>query len=274
VSFAAKTTDWKRLPTETRELLLGALQQRASAVNVEKLSPVELAERCGITPDDWQRDLLLSTDRQIILNCSRQSGKSTVVALLALHTALYASNSLILVVAPSQRQSMESYRKIRDFYNTLAGVPEVTAESSLKLELANGSRVQVLPGREANVRGFSGVDLLIEDESARVPDELYQACRPMLAVSGGRIILLSTPFGSRGHFWQEWSEGDGWKRVRGTADQCPRIPAEWLAKEKERIGSWWFSQEYACEFVDSIDQIFSSDDIFRAITPEIKPLWI
>jgi len=274
VSFAAKQTDWRKLPVEIREAFLTSLQQRATVVASERLGPVELALRCGIEPDPWQSDLLNSDDRQIILNCSRQSGKSTISALIALHTALYEANALVLVLAPSQRQSMESYRKIRDAYNSLTGVPEVTQESALKLELANGSRVQVLPGKESNVRGFSGVSLLIVDEAARVEDSLYQSIRPMLAVSQGRIILLSTPFGSRGFFWSEWVEGGAdWKRVRVTADQVPRISNEWLEKERQRIGDWWYSQEYMCTFVDSLEAVFSSADIQAAISTEVISLW-
>src|SRR5687767_7952146 len=101
MGFAAKQTDWRRMPTEVREAFLASLQQRSSAITSEKLSPVQLAERCGITPDNWQRDLLLSVDRQIILLCSRQSGKSSISALIALHTALFTPNSLVLVLSPS-----------------------------------------------------------------------------------------------------------------------------------------------------------------------------
>lgn len=262
------------MPQEIREAFLTALQQRANATTGEKLSPIELAERVGIIPDEWQRDLLLSNDRQIILLCSRQSGKSTISALIALHTALFTTNSLVLVLSPSQRQSQELYRKIRDAYNQLTEVAELTAESALRLEFANGSRVQVLPGKEATVRGFSGVSLLLIDEAARVDDSLYQSIRPMLAVSQGRIILLSTPFGSRGFFWQEWCEGGpDWRRTKITADQCPRIPEAWLVKEKERIGDWWYSQEYQCSFVDNIEACFSTADILNAISSEVQPLW-
>jgi Terminase large subunit, T4likevirus-type, N-terminal len=274
MGFQPKQVDWRRMPVEVREAFLTSLQARSSAITGEKLSPLELAQACDIAPDDWQRDLLMSEDRQVILLCSRQSGKSTTSALIALHTALFTANSLVLVLSPSQRQSQELYRKIRDNYNQLTEVAELTQESALRLEFANGSRVQVLPGKEATVRGFSGVALLLIDEAARVPDDLYQSVRPMLAVSGGRIILLSTPFGSRGFFWQEWVEGGpDWKRVRVTADQCPRIPAEWLAKERQRIGDWWYSQEYQCVFVDSLEACFSFADIEAAITSEVQPLW-
>jgi hypothetical protein len=272
--FQPKQVDWRKMPVEIRESFLAALRMRSSAIIGENLSPLQLAQACGITPDEWQRDLLTSEDRQVILLCSRQSGKSTTSALIALHTALFTPNSLVLVLSPSQRQSQELYRKIRDNYNQLTEVAELTQESALRLEFANGSRVQVLPGKEATVRGFSGVALLLIDEAARVPDDLYQSVRPMLAVSGGRIILLSTPFGSRGFFWQEWVEGGkDWKRVRVTADQCPRIPAEWLEKERQRIGDWWYSQEYQCVFVDSLAACFSFADIEAAITNEVQPLW-
>ena len=95
-------------------------------------------------------------------------------------------------------------------------------ESRLSIELETGSRIVSLPGREATIRGFSGVHLLVVDEAARVADELYQAVRPMLAVSGGRIVLLGTPFGKRGFFFlrilrlpilltfdRDWSRGCG-----------------------------------------------------------------
>lgn len=259
---------------EARESLLAALQSRSTATSGAHLTRVELAQACGIDPDPWQKDLLEAEDQQVILNCCRQWGKSTISAILALHQSCYTDKALSLVLAPSSRQSSETYRKVREFYNGLSDVPEVVAESSLKLELANGSRVQVLPGKEATVRGFSNPALIVVDEAARVPDELYQAVRPMLAVSGGRIILLSTPFGSRGFFWDVWANGgEDWKRVRVTGEQCPRISNEWLAKEKERIGSWWYSQEYDCTFVDSLDACFSSADILAAITNEVQPLW-
>ena len=107
-----------------------------------------------------------------------------------------------------------------------------------------------------------------------MPDELYQAIRPMLAVSGGDILLLSTPFGRRGFFHHEWAEGGPlWHRTRITALECPRISPEWLAGERQAIGDWWYRQEYMCEFVETEDSVFSYDDIQRALDPEVKPLF-
>jgi hypothetical protein len=242
---------------------------------LEKTDTALMANRAGLVPDDWQADLLRSDARQVILLCSRQSGKSTVSSILALHEAVYKPNSLILLLSPSLRQSQELFRKLKDAYNALESplMPRTAQESALTLEFDNGSRIVALPGKEATIRGFSGVSLLVVDEASRVPDELYQAIRPMLAVSGGRIVLLSTPFGKRGFFHSEWTKGSGWRKVKITADQCPRIDKQWLERERQMIGDWWYLQEYFCEFVETNDQVFSYDDIQAALDSSIKPLF-
>ncbi len=234
-----------------------------------------MAERAGITPDNWQSDLLRSDARQMILLCSRQSGKSTITSILALHQAIFTPDSLILLLSPSLRQSQELFRKLQTFYNALESesLPQAVEESALRMELSNGSRIVALPGKEATIRGFSGVSLLIIDEASRVEDALYQSVRPMLAVSGGRIILLSTPFGKRGFFHSEWTDGQDWRKVKITADQCPRIDKDWLERERAMIGDWWYLQEYFCEFVETSDQVFSYDDIQAALDPTIEPLF-
>jgi len=130
-----------------------------------------------------------------------------------------------------------------------------------------------MPRCPSTIRGFSAVDLLIIDEGARVPDDLYYTTRPMLAVSGGRVVALSTPFGKRGWFHDEWTKGGpSWHRAKVRAAECVRIDPVWLEQERERIGSWWFDQEYDVQFVDTDDQLFSSDLVDEAITPDVQPL--
>jgi hypothetical protein len=244
-------------------------------IDREKFDAVLMANRAGIVPDAWQADLLRSDAKQMILLCSRQSGKSTVSSILAIHEAIYQPNSLILLLSPSLRQSQELFRKLKDVYNALESnvLPQTIEESALRTEFDNGSRIVALPGKEATIRGFSGVSLLVVDEASRVPDELYQAIRPMLAVSGGRIVLLSTPFGKRGFFYSEWTDGADWHRTRITAEQCPRISPEWLENEKRTIPDFWFKQEFLCEFVETLDSVFSYGDIEAALDPNLIPLF-
>lgn len=237
------------------------------------LDPVRLARRAGLEPDPWQASLLRSRARETILLCSRQAGKSTVSALLAVDEALHRPPALVLLLAPALRQSQELFRKVKATLDAV-GAAGVRQASALSLELDNGSRIVSLPGSEATIRGYSGVALLVVDEASRVPDALYMAVRPMLAVSGGRIVLLSTPFGRRGFFFHEYEEGGpGWQRVRITAHDVPRISEAWLEAERDRIGDWWYRQEYLCEFVETDDQVFGYDLVTAALSEDVQPLF-
>jgi hypothetical protein len=218
-------------------------------------------------------DLLSSTTGRVLLNCCRQSGKSTMTAVVALHRALYHPGSLILCLAPALRQSQELFSKMTGFYRDLGRPVSAVTERKLSLELENRSRIITLPGSEKTIRGFSGTSLLILDEAARVEDELYFAVRPMLAVSGGALMMLSTPYGKHGVFYDDWTGGEGWNRYEVPASQCPRIPASFLEKERRVLPSWVFRQEYECSFEETEDQVFTTEMIERAVTPEVTPLF-
>ena len=237
------------------------------------LDPVLWArEVLGYHPDPWQADLLRSRSRKIILNCSRQSGKSTTCAALGLHESIYRRPSFGLVIAPSQDQSAELMLKFDEFRSAVELPSDyLSTDTKLAVRFANGNRFVARPGSEKTARSFSAVTLLLEDEAARVSDALYNSVRPMLAVSNGRHILMSTPFGKQNHFFKIWDqERDMWQWFEIPAEQCPRITKEFL--EEERRTNPWFEQEYHCVFMESEGAIFSSD-LFRSLAnPSISVL--
>lgn len=241
------------------------------------LDPAVLFQLRGLTPDPWQRELLRSTAPRILLNCCRQAGKSTTVAALALHTVLFTPGSLVLLLSRSQRQSSELFRKIIEFYQAAesqgANLVGVAARSALRLELKNGSRIVSLPGHEGTIRSYSGVRLLVIDEAARVPTDLYRAVRPMLAVSGGRLIILSTPFGRRGFFYHAWTDqATDWLRFEVRAEQIPRISRAFLDEEVRTLGQSWFNQEYACSFEAREGLVFPEfpQGLVRSLPDELR----
>jgi hypothetical protein len=237
------------------------------------LDPAAWCKRAlNLEPDGWQAEVLRSTSKRILLNCSRQSGKSTTTSILALHTALYNEGSLILCLSPTLRQSSELFHNVSRFYGIDPAIPS-KSESALKLELENGSRIVSLPGQEQTVRGYAGVNLLIVDEAARVKDDLYYSVRPMLAVSNGRLIALSTPWGCRGWFYEGWHSSEAWQRWEVPASKCPRIKPEFLEEERRVLGSYWYDQEYECRFLDSQTQVFRREDIDRMFNEKTER-WI
>ena len=240
---------------------------------------VAFARTLGLEPDAWQEDLLRSEARRIILNASRQSGKTTMTGVIALHQALYHPGSLVLILAPSERQSKESYQKVARLSRHTSSLGYAILDSDRKTgaQFANGSRIEALPGTEGSIRGYSGVDLLIVDEASRVSDELYYAVRPMLAVSDGRLMLLSTPYGRRGIFYETWVDSDGarhsFERYEIPANQCPRISEAFLEEERRALPRRVYRQEYECSFEDIEGAVFAAEDIQAAMSADVKPLF-
>jgi hypothetical protein len=222
-------------------------------------------------PDPWQADLLRRRQQQVLLLASRQAGKSLTAGGMALHEAMTVPGSLILLLSASGRQSGELFHKVRYLYQGLGRPVALRGprDNSLRMELVNGSRIVSLPGEEATIRGFSGVALLVVDEAARVPDSLYYSVRPMLATSQGRLVALTTAYGRRGWFFEEWHSSRPWHRVRVTAEQCPRITAAFLAEERQALGERWFHQEYGCQFLETVGAVFSGADIDALIAEPI-----
>ena len=131
--------------------------------------------------------------------------------------------------------------------------------------LPQGSRIVGLPANEATIRGFSAVSLLIIDEAARVPDEIFQALLPSLAESGGDLMMMSTPRGRRGRFYREMTAPENertWLRHTGPVTECKRIGEEFLEQERME-GDSYFLPEYMCQFVETGKYLFDEELVNR-----------
>ncbi len=230
------------------------------------LDPTLMASKAGVLElDPWQREALAAQGNLLIL-AARQTGKTTVIALKALHTALYRPDATVLIVTPSQRQSVEMLRRVKSFYARLGRPIPTDGESQTTLVLHNRSRVVALPANDAGIRGYT-VDLLILDEAARIDDDLWAAVAPMVAVSGGTICAMSTPYGARGFFYEQWRNGRGWHRIKITAQQCARIEPEFLADQRATMGEFAYRSEFECEFTSTDAAMWDALTISKMTAP-------
>src|SRR5262249_47091354 len=188
------------LPGWALRLAMRATQGRLTTLDKLWSHPELILQRAGMTPDRWQTEVLRTRKAQVLLLCSRQVGKTLVAAALALRTALLEAPALVLVLTPSERQSSEFMRRIKELHEALrqplnmagrvqsfyekqvaeAGkdddyfrLPAKVRDSNLQLHLDNGSRIIGLPASEGRVRVYSSVALLLIDEASRVDDALY-----------------------------------------------------------------------------------------------------
>ena len=224
-------------------------------------------ERLGFEPEERQAEVLRCEAKRLILNCSRQWGKSTLAAVKAVHRALERPGCLVMVASRTARQSAELVMKVRGLLGRAGIRGRGDGSNRISVTLPNGSRIVGLPGNEETVRGYSAVSLLLIDEASRVADELYRGLRPMLAVADGDLWLMSTPWSKQGFFYEAWAYGgEEWVRFASPVTECPRVKPSFLEEERRELGEQWFRQEYLCEFVDAGGTLFGRDLVEAALT--------
>ena len=235
-------------------------------VNADPVRYVE--ERMGVVPEHWQAPILRDSTRNICITCSRQIGKSFTVSLKAAHHCATQPGSIALIFSPSEQQSINLMRKAKMHIHK-AGI-ELKEDLKKEIEFANGSRLVALPGSEKTVRSWSDVSMLIVDEAAYAPDELYYAVEPMVIQAQGQIILLSSANATLGFFY-EIATGDDeyWSRYRVPVTESERIPDEWVRMKRETLPPRVFQREYMAEFVDPAGSAFPAEMIESAFSHDI-----
>ena len=220
--------------------------------------------RLGFEPDELQAQIFRSRSKRLLLNCSRQWGKSSVCAIAALYRAWFRPGSLVVIAGPSGRQTAEFVDKVREFASRLDIKPRGDGRNK-SLVLPNKSRIVGVPSTQKTVRCFSGASMLVFDEAAYASDRLYLAMRPVLAASGGDLWCLSTPNGKSGFFWEAWAKGGAaWTRVMAPATECARISKEFLEEERRTHPDNWFRQEYMGKFVQDSEGLFDMELVDKA----------
>ena len=227
--------------------------------------------------DQTQTDLLTTNSPYVLLNCHRQWGKTTLTALRALHQAISRPQQQIVVISPTLRQSRLLTHRCRDFARLLHQPTTTDGTNPLSLAFPNGSLILPLPAHPDHARGWSA-NLLIIDEAARVPDEVFSAVTPLIAATQGHLWLLSTPRGKRGFFYREstarQSPTHPWFRLAAPAagpNASGRLSADFLAAEQSRKTSLQFAEEYLCRFTTAERHVFSEDWIERAFVTSVSP---
>lgn len=177
------------------------------------------------------------------------------------------------------------------------GLPALLINNTLEKEFVNKSRIIALPGSEKTTRGYSDPNIIILDESSRIPDALFDAITPMMAGEITELIQMSTPYGQRGFFYEAYAHDPNWKKIEVVGQDIlgdwkseatykaaraaigvqawysPRHTKSFLQRELSRPNKSirWFRQEYCGEFVETDESLFSMDDIKAALVDAEAP---
>lgn len=252
--------------------------------------------------DPWQEEVL-NHKGDLTIRAGRQVGKSFVIALKVREFATANPGTVTLVIAASQRQASYLFGKIKGFFDeedrVLVGDATenfmqnlkvkrnptkeersvLTASASIykgqptqtRIELKNGSIIYCLPTGKTGVyiRGYT-CDLIIADEAAYIAEPVWLSIVPMLVVSRekrgfGNLILLSTPFGKGGFFYESFNDPD-FRQFHVSSENCSRISKKFLLKERKRLSKIEYAQEYLGEFVEEWNQFFSTKLLMKCAT--------
>jgi hypothetical protein len=205
-----------------------------------------MREVSGITPHAWQETFLRAPrGSSVAVLSARQVGKTTVAACGMAHAAIFMPGSLSVIACPTQAQSAEALRKVRDMVLKAGG--KLTSDNVYKLELANGSRVLALPDTEDSIRGLTVDAWIVADEAARLKSSIMAALHPMRTqCPDARFAMLSTAWRLTDTFWSVWSSDDpSWIRINATLNAAPGlIAADVIARARSQLSADDFKREY------------------------------
>ena len=202
-------------------------------------------QQLGVKPSDWQAQFLRAPrGASIIVLTARQVGKTTAAGWAMAHSLLYNPGGLSVIACPSQRQSAEAVRRVKEILIKLN--VKLKVDNVYGLELASGARVLALPSSDDSIRGLTVDGWIVADEAARLSEDLISALRPMRARRPqARLAMLSTAFSRTDPFWTAWAGDDpSWLRLKATADVPGLYSAEYLEQERRGLGEHLFNREY------------------------------
>lgn len=235
---------------------------------VEDFDPTFLFERVIGQPDPWQVEFLTAQDLFLCCLCSRQVGKSTATAALA--WSALSRGEFVLIVAPSERQSRELFKKVLFFRHHAGSAVRAVRSTLTELELENGGRLIVVPASSDSIRGFTiERGLIVFEEAAFIADDVFSAVIPMRGLHG-RIIMITTPAGPSGAFYDYWMRGRVRRIFARSLDQ-PRL-ARKVAFDREHMPPAKFKQEHEAQFLGAGVPFFDHDTIRGAYRDDVPAL--
>ena len=234
--------------------------------------PVLFAEKIlDFHPFDYQKQILRDKSRRLVACLGRQTGKTTTIAIKAIHFVYSNPGSTVLITAPSQRQSMIMFDRILDFIYSNPYLPSsVVRKTRTIVQTSTQSKVVALPCSINLLRGYTA-QMIIADEAPFIPEVVItQVMFPMLATTQGYAIFLGTPW-DKNHFFYRAFMDPKYSVYHVKSSECPLITPEFLEEQKRNMTELEYQMEYEAEFVEAATSFFPQM-LIRACCENDPPL--
>ena len=261
--------------------------------------PMTKAERevyRQFTQREYNNDLAAQVNYAVLV-CGRRSGKSRILALVAIYISIFCSWSerlsvgevgTVLILAASKDQAKVIYKYISGMLHAAPMLAKFIRKATADtITLSNGIEIRVTAASFRTTRGVTTVGILMDevafwwsDEFAAESDvEILRALKPATMTLGGnaRIMIASSPYRRAGLLWNEYRRLYGkdspgelcWQAE--TRQMNPSVPQSEidieLAKDYEAAKS-----EYLALFRDDLEAFLSREALAPIILDGVREI--
>ena len=275
-----------RIPTEWAEFArLTRIRSGTKVINFE--------------PYEYQIALINAIKRNFgtVIGKTRQMGITECVASDILHRACLSPGFTAIVLSRGQAESSNIAKRVKSMCDSIPDLVELETRNTTDLQIKGGGRILFKPATINSCRGYESVAYIVFDECAFIDsiELLYLAAIPATEAVGedARIVLVSTPNGRSGFFWDRLNSSNGPVDVLEEAERLRRFEVdegytEWTDENKwskfllhwkahprygrdneyidrivaqKQLSRSNAEQEYDLSFNESDNAIFNPDDI-------------
>lgn len=167
--------------------------------------------------DDWQKEIIADETHHIGLTKGRRIGATHLFAIKAVewlkthHNPHPTSQIVCSSITSEQAQLIIAFATnyAQKKYPKLIGKGKDKPTLNRLILVVNKNRRILLAkpvgDTGASARGFEGQVLMV-DEAPFQPDLFFEAAKPILATTGGRIWMWGTFNGRQGYFWENYEK--------------------------------------------------------------------
>ena len=227
---------------------------------------------------DYQREFLDCDAQFRLILKSRQVGMSTVISWEALANSLLKDHRTILFVSASQRQATELLNYVKRILGNMRlrrSIPTLQETQQSIMFSGTNSRIISLPNSPNTIQGLRAHEIYIDEFGIMDNDKrILDAILPSISL-GGRVTILSTPWGKRGEFYRLVTEARDHKNefvlfeIPYTRCNYPGFQDN-INKLKSILDPMSFAESYMCEFVDENRSYFPYELMLPCIDDSIS----
>lgn len=218
---------------------------------------------------------LLDKHHWLLINKARKIGVSEIVLrIIAFKCFSTYKGYQIMLVAGNRVQHAQ--RLMRRFQKLFDNIREHVADRTTdRMILRNGTEIMAMPSNDTALRGPENVKCIFLDEAAHFniinDQDVYNALEPNLSNTDGDFIIVSTPNGKRGMFYDLWTDRENrfYKLASPYTVSLGLLLDKKTIERKKKDRTIDFEQEYMCQFT-SPKGAFITEDLIEQVEEDYE----